>query len=397
MPQRVEGSIEIAVPVEEVYGYWETLENLPYFMANVEDVIPTGPDTTRWRVKGPFGRSLEWEARTTHKEPNSTIGWITNSGADVDNAGVVRFREAVPGVTLVEVVLDYADPPGGRIGELASRVVADPQLQLGQDLRNLKDVLEGRATPEEIQQRPAAATVQSGAMAFLAGGAGLLLIGVGVLAFFLLHRRGDRSEGKGALLSEGGRGGKDSGSGKEQFVGEISKRGRIAHDLGLSTWFGGTLFGQLSLNPAVSSISDQRERGRVLNEAWARFQAANIPAMLSTLLGWRLGGVRDDAQLRAPGLTRAKDLLLGGAAFNTVASALLGASTAASSRGGATPVRSGTKPSRQTPPEAALAVRLLRFTGNGSLALLAATVVVSALIEAAEPKPRGLLSRFLSD
>jgi hypothetical protein len=78
-------------------------------------------------------------------------------------------------------------------------------------------------------------------------------------------------------------------------------------------------------------------------------------------------------------------------------SALLGASTVASSPGRATPVRSGTKPSRQTPPEAALAVRLLRFTGNGSLALLAATVVVSALIEAAEPGPRGLLSRFLSN
>jgi hypothetical protein len=147
----------------------------------------------------------------------------------------------------------------------------------------------------------------------------------------------------------------------------------------------------------VSSIGDERERGRVLNEAWARFQAANLPAMLSTLLGWRLGGVREDSELRAPGLTRAKGILLGGAALNTVASALLGASTAAVSQGGATPVRSGTKPSRRTPPEAALAVRLLRFTGNGSLALLAATVAVSALIEASEPKPRGLLSRLLSD
>src|SRR5215207_8628761 len=175
MSQRVEGSIEIAVPVEEVYGYWETLENLPYFMANVEDVIPTGPDTTRWRVKGPFGRSLEWEARTTHKEPNSTIGWITNSGADVDNAGVVRFREAVPGVTLVEVVLDYADPPGGSVGEAASRVVANPKLQLEQDLRNLKEILEGSASPEEIQRRPAASTVQSGVVAFLTSGAGLLV------------------------------------------------------------------------------------------------------------------------------------------------------------------------------------------------------------------------------
>src|SRR5919107_4249778 len=112
-----------------------------------------------------------------------------------------------------------------------------------------------------------------------------------------------------------------------------SRMGKIAHDIGLSTPFGGTFFGQVSLNPSASSISDESERGRVLNEAWARFQAANLPAMLSTLLGWRLGGVREDSELQAPSLTRAKDALLGGAAFNTVASANLGASTAAVSRG----------------------------------------------------------------
>ncbi len=65
MPQRVEGSIEIEAPVETVYGYWETLENLPDFMANVEDVTSPGPDTTRWKVKGPFGRTLDAIGRPT--------------------------------------------------------------------------------------------------------------------------------------------------------------------------------------------------------------------------------------------------------------------------------------------------------------------------------------------
>ena len=174
-----------------------------------------------------------------------------------------------------------------------------------------------------------------------------------------------------------------------------SKIGRVAHNLGISTWFGGTLFGQVSLNPTVDSISNPSERGRVLNEAWSRFQAMNLPATLSTLLGWRLGGVRAESELRAPGLTRAKDLLLGGAAFNTLVSAALGATIASRGSRGYVPVRSGTTPARGTPPDAALALRLLRFFGNGSLALLAASVVVSGLIEAAEPKPRGLLSRLL--
>ena len=170
---------------------------------------------------------------------------------------------------------------------------------------------------------------------------------------------------------------------------------RLLHKMGLGIGLGGTLFGLIALNPSVARISDKRERGRVLNEAWARFQTVNLPAALSTVLGWRLGGVREDAELRAPGLTRAKDLLLGGAVVNTVASALLGATVASRAPEGFTPVRSGNKPAPETPSDAASALRLLRFFSNGSVALLAASVVVSGLIEAAEPKPRGLLSRSL--
>ncbi|MDP9480718.1 MAG: hypothetical protein M3R38_34500 [Actinomycetota bacterium] len=74
---------------------------------------------------------------------------------------------------------------------------------------------------------------------------------------------------------------------------------------------------------------------------------------------------------------------------------MLGATVASRAPGGFTPVRSGTRPAPGTPTGAAFAQRLLRFFGNGSLTLLAATVIVSALIESAESKPRGLLSRLL--
>ncbi len=201
MPQRVEGSIEIEAPVETVYGYWETLENLPNFMANVEEVRPTGPDTTHWKVKGPFGRTLEWDAQTTQREENSAIGWNTTEG-EVGTSGQVRFREVGQDRTRVEVQMNYADPPGGTVGEVASRAVANPKLQLEQDLRNLKEILEGSATPEEIQQRPAATTVQSSLVAFLTSGAGLLLLGAGILLFFLLRRRGGGSRRKGRIVLE---------------------------------------------------------------------------------------------------------------------------------------------------------------------------------------------------
>jgi uncharacterized membrane protein len=168
-------------------------------MANVEEVTPTGPDTTRWRVKGPFGKTLEWEAQTTHKEHNSAIAWNTTQG-EVGTSGQVRFVEAgQPGRTRVEVQMNYSDPPGGKVGEVASRAVANPKLQLEQDLGHLKEILEGRASPEEIQQRPAAAAVQSGVVAFLTSGAGLLVLGAGVLLVLVLRRRrrsGGRSGGR---------------------------------------------------------------------------------------------------------------------------------------------------------------------------------------------------------
>ena len=177
---------------------------------------------------------------------------------------------------------------------------------------------------------------------------------------------------------------------------EASNTAKIAHNLGLAAWFGGSLFGQIALNPTVSRISDRSERGRVLNESWARFNAVNALAIASTLLAWRAGDLKDDAELRAPALARAKNLLLGGAATNAIASAILGARLASQARGGATPVESGTEPAPETPQEAATSQRLIGFFGSGSIALLAAVIALSGVIETQPIKARGVLSRLLT-
>ena len=54
---------------------------------------PHRPHTSRWRLKGPFGRTLEWEAQTTQKEQNSSIAWNSTQG-EVGTSGEVRFLEA---------------------------------------------------------------------------------------------------------------------------------------------------------------------------------------------------------------------------------------------------------------------------------------------------------------
>jgi uncharacterized membrane protein len=200
MPQRVESSVVVEAPVSRVYDYWRNLENLPSFMTNVEDVRATGPGMTHWRIKGPLGTKMEFDAQTTQEEENRVLGWNTVDG-NVGTSGQVRFQELGPERTRVEVTLNYADPPGGKIGEVGAKIVANPQVMVDQDLYNFKEIIEGRATPEEIQQRPAAASAQSGALAFLTSGAGLALVG-GVVLLLLLRRRRRGSSKKNRIIFE---------------------------------------------------------------------------------------------------------------------------------------------------------------------------------------------------
>jgi uncharacterized membrane protein len=192
MAQQVQSSVVVQAPVEQVYDYWKTLENLPRFMSNIEEVSPTGNGSTHWRVKGPLGAKVEFDAETTRNEPNEVIAWST-TGGDVQTSGEVRFEQLGPERTRVEVSMNYGDTPGGAIGEAAAKVVSNPQVMLDQDLRNFKEIMEGTATPEEVQQRIAAADAQSGVLAFLTSGAGLAVLG-GALLLFLLLRRGRRSK-----------------------------------------------------------------------------------------------------------------------------------------------------------------------------------------------------------
>lgn len=190
MSQWVEDSVEVESPIQQVYEYWQTLENLPNFMSNVEEVRSTGGNTTHWRIKGPFGATVEFDARTTQNERNEAIAWNSEDG-DVQISGQARFQKIGDERTRVEVVMNYADPPGGKVGESASKLVSDPQVMLKQDLVNFKEIMEGHATPEEIQQRPSVASVQSGTLAFLTSGIGFVLVG-SLLLILLLRKSGSR-------------------------------------------------------------------------------------------------------------------------------------------------------------------------------------------------------------
>jgi uncharacterized membrane protein len=138
MAQHVEESIEVQAPVGDVFRYWSNFEN---FMQNVEDVRLEGQDTSHWRVKGPLGKSVEFDARTTEMDPNRGIGWNTTEG-EVMTSSEVRFEEVAPGRTRVDVTMNYADPPGGEVGEVAANIISNPERNLREDLQNFAGIVE---------------------------------------------------------------------------------------------------------------------------------------------------------------------------------------------------------------------------------------------------------------
>ena len=141
MAQRVHESIEVQVPVEDVFRYWSNFENFSNFMQNVEEVRITDQDTSHWRVKGPLGKSVEFDARTTEMDPNRGIGWNTTEG-EVMTSGEARFEEVAPGRTRVEVTMNYADPPGGQVGEAVANILSNPERNLREDLQNFAEIVE---------------------------------------------------------------------------------------------------------------------------------------------------------------------------------------------------------------------------------------------------------------
>jgi uncharacterized membrane protein len=158
----------VGLPAQEAYEMWRQLDNLPQFMAHLEEVRPDGNGRSHWRAGAPFGRTVEWDAEITEDVPGQRIAWRSVGSAGIHNAGSVQFVPAPGGRgTEVHVKLRY-EMPGGKLGEAVARYFGeDPRQQLDDDLRRFKQVAEtgevvrsegapgGKRARREFPQHPA--------------------------------------------------------------------------------------------------------------------------------------------------------------------------------------------------------------------------------------------------
>ncbi|MEA2712640.1 MAG: hypothetical protein QOK27_601, partial [Gemmatimonadales bacterium] len=111
---KVERTITVNRPREEVYHFWRQLENLPRFMDHLESVTVLDEDRSHWVAKAPAGTKVEWDATIQDEIENELIAWRSLEGSAVDTAASVHFRRAPGGRgTEVRVSLKY-NPPAGK-------------------------------------------------------------------------------------------------------------------------------------------------------------------------------------------------------------------------------------------------------------------------------------------
>jgi uncharacterized membrane protein len=127
----------------ELYRFWKNLENLPLFMEHLESVSALNDRVSHWIAKAPAGACVEWDAEIVDDQPDRRIGWRTLPGSQVTHEGMVSFERATSGRgTIVRIEMLYR-PPAGKVGMRIARLFGEePALQIDDDLRRLKQLLE---------------------------------------------------------------------------------------------------------------------------------------------------------------------------------------------------------------------------------------------------------------
>ncbi len=100
---RLEKSVQIGRPVEDVFKTWCDMEALPRYTNLLRNIRRSG-DRSFW-VAEVGGIPLEWDAEIVQVVPNESIGWRSVEG--VRHSGRVTFSP-IGEQTLVHVQMNYA-------------------------------------------------------------------------------------------------------------------------------------------------------------------------------------------------------------------------------------------------------------------------------------------------
>jgi uncharacterized membrane protein len=149
---QLQKTIQVDAPIEQVWELVDGYERFPEFMTHVREVRASGEGRSHWKVEGPLGTTVQWDAETTRREPPHRLSWKTLPGSAVQHAGSLELEPA-DGGTRVHVRMGY-NPVAGVAGHaVASLLGSNPKKQLDDDLLRLKSLVEAGVRPHDAARR----------------------------------------------------------------------------------------------------------------------------------------------------------------------------------------------------------------------------------------------------
>lgn len=138
-------TVTIRKPRDELFAFWRDFRNLARFMENLEgvDTADAASGRATWRIKAPFGKTVDVETEIVREEAGKLIAWRSVEGSQIDTEGRVTFEDA-PGErgTRVGLIVAYK-PPAGELGRAVAKLfLREPEIQARHDLKRFKMLME---------------------------------------------------------------------------------------------------------------------------------------------------------------------------------------------------------------------------------------------------------------
>jgi len=149
---KVDRSIAVNRPADDLYRLWRDLERLPTFMRHLQSVDELDQRRSRLVASGPMGMRVEWDAEVFNEREGELIAWRSLPGSDIATAGSVRF-EQVPGGTRIRVQLSYEVLGSRAATAIASMFGESPETQVEEDLRRFQAYAESPAFSESYRPK----------------------------------------------------------------------------------------------------------------------------------------------------------------------------------------------------------------------------------------------------
>ena len=157
----VQRTVTIDKPADELYSLWRDSQTLRHVMDFFAEVESTTDRDTHWKVRAPLGQVFEWDSRNIEERPGESLRWESTEGSTFRSTGSISFAPGTYGRGTVVTLTFGFDPPGGRLGQAAAKLLrvvpstlAFKALQRFKSLAETGEIATAVRNPSEIERHP---------------------------------------------------------------------------------------------------------------------------------------------------------------------------------------------------------------------------------------------------